>query len=67
MRVGKGGDLQGGHGDNSLGTAAMRVAVQAAWAVRVAVWAMPAAVRAVWVAVQAVWAAVRAAVRSAVW
>lgn len=56
MRVGKGGDLQGGHGDNSLGTAAMRVAVQAAWAV----WAVR-------VAVQAVWAAVRAAVRSAVW
>lgn len=53
MRVGKGGDLQGGHGDDSLGTAAMRVAVQAAWAVWVAV---RAAVRAVW-----------AAVRSAVW
>lgn len=53
MRVGKGGDLQGGHGDDSLGTVAMRVAVQAVWAVRAAV--------------QAVWAAVRAAVRSAVW
>lgn len=58
MRVGKGGDLQGGHGDDSLGTAAMRVAVQAAWA------AVRAAVRAVWVVVRA---AVRAAVRSAVW
>lgn len=65
MRVGKGGDLQGGHGDNSLGTAAMRVAVQAVWA------AVRAAVRAVWVVVRAAWAAVRvavrAAVRSAVW
>lgn len=63
MRVGKGGDLQGGHGDDSLGTAAMRVAVQAAWAA----WAVRAAVRAVWVVVRAAWAAVRAAVRSAVW
>lgn len=60
MRVGKGGDLQGGHGDDSLGTAAMRVAVQAAWA------AVRAAVRAVWVVVRAAWA-VRVAVRSAVW